>query len=102
MSWLSELHRQITDALNSLKAAIAVIITGTGSGFGLFFEWLERGLALAGIAVSMTLGVVMIRKHILDIRITLRKEQERLEDRLRNIKAQEHDVNRHDCADSQK
>ena len=85
MSWTHEAMKYVTDAATSLKAAIAVIITTTGSGFGVIFELIDKGLGLLGVVCGVTLSLLLIRKTALELEIMRKKEKERLEDRVRRM-----------------
>ena len=85
VSWTHEAMKCVMDAATSLKAAIAVIITTTGSGFGVIFELIDKGLGLLGVACGVTLSIFLIRKTALELEIMRKKEKERLEDRLKRV-----------------
>ena len=85
MSWMHEATKYVTDVATSLKAAIAVAITATGSGFGVIFELIDKGLGLLGVVCGVTLSIFLIRKTALELEIMRKKESARVEDRLKRL-----------------
>lgn len=73
MSPVESMWQGISDALASVKAAIAVAAGGMATGLGEWLDLIPDNIGKLGVVVSIILSVVLIYAHLRKLRIELEK-----------------------------